>query len=670
MGMKNFFFILIIFISSNLILFSDETGDFNENDIPVFEGDELVVKGNYNSSIQKTESISKEEIEKYNPQSLPELLQNAFNLSLTQNGGYGTQSSFSIRGSSSSEVLVLINGVPVNSSQSGNVDLSTIPLNSIKKIEVTYGGSDTKYNYSGAMGGIINIITEGKEDSNIYTSLDISNLFYYPEYYYTGTGTTNRNSPALKDFFDTQKILFNFGIGGNSFFWDFSEGANIAKNKFVYKDTNNISRRMDHNEVWDLNFKNSFTINLPYYMKIILSNSYYHGDKNIHGSMYNTNYGSQVENLSLSSLDFNALMVGSDKIDTHLILSHKYHNLNWKDLSSSDVHNLNTITVINKWDFLPINWLVIQPGGDFTYDYMDSTSIGQKNLFNGGGYVTGEFSILKTAKIIASVKVNYDKNFTSVIPVIPKLGAVFFLGKYFTLKSNFYRSFRNPTFNDLYWPKASGVEGNPDLKPETGIGGDLILSFAKKGILSAESTVYINYLQDAIKWAQESDGIWRPSNIGKSFYFGSENKIKSDFSKYFEINTSYNFLLSYLLSYGYTFESDKRVPYTPLHTFGFGVTVNWNPGKEYSGNINFTGHYESDRFTDTLNIGTISQFFTFDVSFNQNFYKIFTFYTVIKNAFNNHYFLVDGYPMPAGSVTIGIKINYKTNFDDKEGKKK
>ena len=179
----------------------------------------------------------------------------------------------------------------------------------------------------------------------------------------------------------------------------------------------------------------------------------------------------------------------------------------------------------------------------------------------------------------------------------------------------------------------------------------------------------MNYVQDAIIWSPGSDGIWRPSNVGKAYYFGSENSIKSDFSRYFEINASYNFLLTYVLDNYLTFESDKRMPYQPMHTFGFGVTVKWNPGKEYYGNINFTGHYESVRYIDTLNVGSLPDFFTFNISLNQNFCKIFTFYLTIQNAFNNHYFLVDQYPEPNGSVTIGFKINYQMKFKEKEGNK-
>ncbi len=73
-------------------------------------------------------------------------------------GGFGSLSSISIRGSSSAEVLVLLDGMPVAGSQIASIDLGQIPTNGIERIEVVEGGGSTLYG-SGSMGGIVNIIT-------------------------------------------------------------------------------------------------------------------------------------------------------------------------------------------------------------------------------------------------------------------------------------------------------------------------------------------------------------------------------------------------------------------------------------------------------------------------------------------------------------------------------
>jgi outer membrane cobalamin receptor len=64
-----------------------------------------------------------------------------------------------IRGAKGKDILVLLNGVPINSAFDGQFDPSTIPVDSIAKIKVTVGASSVLY-AQGALGGVIDIITK------------------------------------------------------------------------------------------------------------------------------------------------------------------------------------------------------------------------------------------------------------------------------------------------------------------------------------------------------------------------------------------------------------------------------------------------------------------------------------------------------------------------------
>ena len=59
-----------------------------------------------------------------------------------------------------STTAVLVDGIRINPIDSGNVDWSTIPIDSIERIEILQGGSSVQYG-NGAVGGVINIITNG-----------------------------------------------------------------------------------------------------------------------------------------------------------------------------------------------------------------------------------------------------------------------------------------------------------------------------------------------------------------------------------------------------------------------------------------------------------------------------------------------------------------------------
>ncbi len=69
------------------------------------------------------------------------------------------------------QIKLLINGVPVNSPYDGNFDPSLIPTSDIQQIIVTTGDNSVLYG-SGAMGGVINIITRGGGPSGWDGSID------------------------------------------------------------------------------------------------------------------------------------------------------------------------------------------------------------------------------------------------------------------------------------------------------------------------------------------------------------------------------------------------------------------------------------------------------------------------------------------------------------------
>ena len=78
-------------------------------------------------------------------------------------GQIGAKTSVDLRGFgafATANTLVLINGRRLNDIDMAQVDLSTIPLNSIERIEITRGNSGAVLYGDNAVGGVINIITK------------------------------------------------------------------------------------------------------------------------------------------------------------------------------------------------------------------------------------------------------------------------------------------------------------------------------------------------------------------------------------------------------------------------------------------------------------------------------------------------------------------------------
>jgi vitamin B12 transporter len=97
-------------------------------------------------------------------ESLPQLLNELPGANVTRLGGLGALATVSLRGSSSNQVLVYLDGVPLNSAAGGGVDLSAIPLADVERIEIYRGMSPIAFGAS-AIGGVISITTRAPREN-------------------------------------------------------------------------------------------------------------------------------------------------------------------------------------------------------------------------------------------------------------------------------------------------------------------------------------------------------------------------------------------------------------------------------------------------------------------------------------------------------------------------
>ena len=90
--------------------------------------------------------------------SVAELVATAPGVAVNQYGGLGQLATVSIRGSTGEQVPVFLDGLPLYTAAGGGVDLSRIPRAWIERIEVVRGAEGATFG-AGALGGVLNIIT-------------------------------------------------------------------------------------------------------------------------------------------------------------------------------------------------------------------------------------------------------------------------------------------------------------------------------------------------------------------------------------------------------------------------------------------------------------------------------------------------------------------------------
>lgn len=103
--------------------------------------------------------ITREDIERSGYGDIADLLRASGAVEFVRNGGPGTTTNISIRGSGGQHTLVLVNGIRIGSQAgSGGASWETIPLSQIDRIEIVAGPASSMYG-SDAIGGVVQIFT-------------------------------------------------------------------------------------------------------------------------------------------------------------------------------------------------------------------------------------------------------------------------------------------------------------------------------------------------------------------------------------------------------------------------------------------------------------------------------------------------------------------------------
>lgn len=77
---------------------------------------------------------------------------------VTRAGGLGSFAAISLRGANPDDVRIYVDGIPLNQAVGGAVDLSTLPLGDVERVEVYRGSAPMAFGQS-ALGGVVSIST-------------------------------------------------------------------------------------------------------------------------------------------------------------------------------------------------------------------------------------------------------------------------------------------------------------------------------------------------------------------------------------------------------------------------------------------------------------------------------------------------------------------------------
>src|SRR5690606_8560579 len=126
--------------------------------------DNIIVTASRTPQLQKNvlgdvTVINKTDLQKEGQNSVAEILAKQPGIQISNTGGPQTATSVFLRGAPSQHTQVLVDGIRINSLTTGVSNWNAIDPALIERIEIVRGASSSLYG-SGAMGGVVNIITK------------------------------------------------------------------------------------------------------------------------------------------------------------------------------------------------------------------------------------------------------------------------------------------------------------------------------------------------------------------------------------------------------------------------------------------------------------------------------------------------------------------------------
>ena len=578
------------------------------------------------------QKMSKITIEKFENQNISELLSKQTSV-IINSYGIGGVSSPTMRGGGSSHTAVIWNGLNLQSPLTGGVNLALMPTYMFDNVEIQYGGSGTIYG-TGSISGAIHLNNE-----SLLTKKETFSSF-------VSYGSFNNKIVGFSSKIGNEKMANSIKI--------FSQ---IADNDFEFYNTSKIySPKLKQTNAESIQFSlnNDTEFKIAKNSNLKLSVWYQDYDKNIQSLMSDsdTSKANQKDKTSRILLNFKT---STHKTTTNIKSGFLYDNLLYVNPKFDVESNISSYSFVNE---IENKWFIsdkqmLNSGVNFTHEIGNSSGLAKIERRNRTSIFSNYKFILLKNKLVSVASFRTEMVDNKIIPTVYNFGSEYNL-KVFVLKASFAKSYRLPTFNELYW-KDGFAEGNLNLKPESGFSGNFSIEkqISKNDFnLKLNATTFYSEIDNWILWMNNS-GNWSPQNIktgiNKGFELSGETSLIQGNSEFF-LRGNYSFIDSKSEENS----ANNQVLYVPKQKINTTVSYSF---KNFS--ICYTHNYFSERYYDFSKF--LDAYFIEDVMFayehkmKENSVSISL---KIANFTNSKYQIMTNYAMPLRNYLITIKYKF------------
>lgn len=548
---------------------------------------------------------------------------------------YANYSSLTMRGASAEHTLIALDGIPQNSAQNGLGDLSTIAPTLVERLEMARGPGSAVFG-SSALGGVANIITPEPDRLGAEAVGGLSSFGGR----HVGFRQTGWTAP----------------LG-----WVFAGELSAARNDFVFTDSTGADRRLNNADFARTAAlaKGRFQSG-PHRASLLGEISFCR--RGVPGSVsFPSDSARRDDNRAQFIARYSVQPSGSLRSEIRLHAARNWQNYRDPGWAVNDTHRTSVEGIIVDQFWQAGRSLSLAFAAEHSNQRLNSSAIGQPQRSILAG--TFQFRVQLHGFDVTHI-LRYDRSFSrtgrpdsleqrSTLAVLsPRVMATFSDSSLpLEIYSSLGRSFRLPTFNELYWPADAFTYGNPRLRPEHGNTADIGIATTGTGPARLRIGGFYSRFNDLIQWQPDSGFRFRPVNIDRARILGLELETGLHFKPVtVELSGTWNDARSesLVLTYRPALTGSGQLHFEPA----------W---PNLAPRLTVAARYTGRRFADPANTDTLPGFTVIDAGLQlaPRIGPVAVNGEIgLRNLLDSRYETARGYPAPGRSwyLDVGLKI--------------
>jgi iron complex outermembrane recepter protein len=665
--------IILVFLISIPLLADEEPWDKSKE---LYTEITVNAQRNKKNEIKKKESGFVREIylEDYENRTadLAELLDDVPGLHVKKYGSSGGYSTISLRGSSANQVTILIDGIPIDSAQSGVVNLGEIPISNLEKIEIYQSNIPVEFN-TAPIGGVVNLITKKSHGTKSLMKLTGGSFDTYSSQFLS---SYNSDPFEILGLFSNQKSRGNFKY--------------LDKNgtEFNENDDEIVKRKNNKLEEYNLFFKGSYDFTDE--IRIQLSNNFDQNNQGLPGigsiqtddtEMHTT------KNMINLMLDWKEFLTPIMNFSANTFYS--YQNQHFVDpdgelgigksmtdditdrIGQNFLFKIYPVEVISITTSLGIKEEIFKPWDELSKPSRDgiqkrdenyASSSVELHLFEHKVILQGALrynhfksKFEKPDVTFAITKTEVNENITEDF-YSPSQGIIIKPFDFLTLKGNIGRYYRVPNYIELFGLDGT-IIGNQDLAPEKSNNWDSGFFFDIKDFyiidyFNIEYSYFDNEVEDLIQFQMISSTMSKAFNTDSAQIRGHEISLDFSIFKHFKFLGNYTFMNAVNTTSEKNLENNK-LPFRPKEE-GIGRLTTYFEKFEVFCEADFM----REVFLNPANNDKVPERTIYNAGFSIKPLKLLEVAFEVKNFTDNRVFDMRNFPLPGINYSLSIKICY------------